>query len=107
MEGSGGGDLGGKVFPLEIHINPMTHPESTSDPAQVQLLASMLDCMTEHDLCALFAITSGTAEAWRKRRKGPAYSLVGNRVLYPRQAVRDFVERQIRGREAIAAASLL
>jgi hypothetical protein len=69
----------------------MNHLEITSDLAKVQLLASLLDCMTEQDLCALFAITSGTAEAWRKRRKGPAYALVGNRVLYPRQSVREFL----------------
>lgn len=85
----------------------MTHSECTSGPAQVQLLASSLDCLTEQDLCALFAITPGTAEAWRKRRKGPAYALVGNRVLYPRQSVREFMERQIRGGEPSLGAALL
>lgn len=85
----------------------MTHPECTSNAAQVQLLASLLDCLTEQDLCALFAITLGTAEAWRKRRKGPAYALVGNRVLYPRQSVREFMERQIRGGESSLGSALL
>lgn len=85
----------------------MNHLDVTSDFAKVQILASLLDCMTEQDLCALFAITPGTAEAWRKRRKGPSYALVGNRVLYPRQAVREFLERQIRGGEAGGAAALI
>jgi hypothetical protein len=85
----------------------MNHLDVTSDFAKVQLLASLLDCMTEQDLCALFAITPGTAEAWRKRRKGPAYSLVGNRVLYPRHAVREFMERQIRGGESDIRSALL
>ena len=85
----------------------MNHLDVTSDFAKVQILASLLGCMTEQDLCALFAITPGTAEAWRKRRKGPAYALVGNRVLYPTHAVREFMERQIRGGEASTLTSLL
>jgi hypothetical protein len=59
-------------------------------------LAAAVDCMTEEEFRLLADITEGTSESWRKRGKGPAYVLIGNRYLYPRAAVREFVQRQVR-----------
>lgn len=70
-------------------------------------IAQSLDCLTESDLCTLAGITPGTAAAWRKRGTGPAYSLVGNRVLYPRAKVSEFIERQLRERAAMPGGSFL
>jgi predicted site-specific integrase-resolvase len=72
-----------------------------------QAIARDLDYLTEQDICQLCSITAATAEAWRKRHKGPAYALAGNRVLYPKAAVRAFLESQIRRPVAIAAKTLL
>jgi hypothetical protein len=69
-------------------------------------LALAMDYLTEQDLCALCDITASTAEAWRKRHKGPRYSLAGNRVLYPRAAVREFLDDQVRERAISAKAAL-
>lgn len=83
-----------------------TRPPS-SDPSRAQDLAQALDCLTEEDLCALCNIAPSTAEAWRKRHTGPAYALVGNRVLYPKQKVAEFLERQTRERREVPARSML
>lgn len=74
---------------------------------RVRDLAQSLDCMTEEDLCLLTATTPGTTESWRKRGKGPAYVLVGNRYLYPRKAVADFVHSNLRERREAPAKDLL
>ena len=76
-------------------------PEGVGQRAQT--LAESLDYLTEQDLCDLCAITPNTAEAWRKRRTGPVYSLVGNRVLYPRASVRDYLESKLRGHGTLSA----
>lgn len=83
-----------------------------SDPAsgyneQLRALAQSLDCFTEQDICALCNITPLTLEAWRKRRRGPRYTLLGNRFLYPRAAVREFIESQLRERPALDAKAVL
>lgn len=70
-------------------------------------LAHSLGYVTEADLCALCQITQTTAENWRKRHKGPKYSLVGNRVLYPLTAVREFLDSQVRERAETSAKGLL
>jgi predicted site-specific integrase-resolvase len=44
----------------------------------------------------LAGITASTAEGWRKRGTGPSYVLVGNRYLYPRQAVQKYMEDRMR-----------
>lgn len=79
------------------------------DPAQARLsvLAQAVDCIAEPDFCFLADITPGTAENWRKRGKGPAYVLIGNRYLYPRQAVVEFVASHLRERRPPAAKSVL
>ncbi len=67
----------------------MQNTAPLADHTRLQSLADSLDCLTEEDLQLFAAITPGTAEAWRKRHKGPAFIRIGNRVLYPRKAVAD------------------
>ena len=74
--------------------------------SRVQELAESLDCMTEQDFQLLAEITPGTAEAWRKRRKGPDYIRIGNRVLYPRKAVAKHLDSLTRERPALGKALL-
>ena len=59
-------------------------------------LAQSLDCLAEPDFCLLADITPSTAESWRKRRKGPAYILIGNRYLYPRAEVAKHLQTLVR-----------
>ena len=74
---------------------------------RIRDIAQSVDCLTEPDLCLLAGITSTTAENWRKRGKGPAYVLIGNRYLYPRQAVVEFVASNLRERHAVPAKAVL
>lgn len=71
---------------------------TTPDPARISALAVSLDFIPEPDFCALAGITPTTAEAWRKRHKGPAYVLLGRNYYYPRQAVADYLQTLIRER---------
>ena len=74
---------------------------------RVEALAQSLDCLTEQDVCALYDITPLTAEAWRKRGKGPAYILAGNRYLYPRTSVAADLQTRVRERVAVPAKGVL
>lgn len=74
---------------------------------RIRALADSLDCFTEDDLLLLAGITHGTASAWRKRGTGPAYVLVGNRYLYPRTALREFLAGQVREPRNVAAKAAL
>lgn len=82
-------------------------PETITPAARIDALVLSMDYITEQDLCLLCGITPLTAETWRKRHKGPEYALVGNRVLYPRNAVRAFLDAQIRQRSTPAPKALL
>lgn len=77
------------------------------DEARVSTLAQSVDCLAESDFCLLAGITAGTAESWRKRGKGPAYVLIGNRYLYPRQAVLEFVASNLRERASVPMKAVL
>ena len=73
------------------------------DIERVRDIAQSLDCVTEPDLCLLADITPATAESWRKRGKGPAYALIGNRYLYPRSEVAAFLKSIVRERPSRAS----
>ncbi len=79
----------------------------TTDDSRLRDIAQSLDCLTEEDLNLLTNTTSGTTESWRKRGKGPAYVLVGNRFLYPRKAVAEFIQLNVRERREVPAKGLL
>ena len=84
----------------------MIHPPS-EELERISALAHSLDCIAEPDLCLLAKITPTTAETWRKRGTGPAYVLMGNRYLYPRKAVAEFLQSKVRERRATPAAGVL
>ena len=87
--------------------------EATLQPAaenqldRLRTLADKLDCLTETDLMLLGKLSQSTVEAWRKRGTGPAYILLGNRYLYPRQAVQKYLEGITRERNSVAAKEAL
>lgn len=73
---------------------------------RIRELAESLDCFIEEDFQALADVKPGTAEAWRKRGKGPAYIRLGNRVLYEREAVKQFLQTLVRSRSNVAGSLL-
>ena len=68
-------------------------------------LARSLDFFTEEDFASLAGIKASTAEAWRKRGKGPRFVRLGNRVLYPRDAVLEHLRSLERTRTGSLVAS--
>ena len=70
-------------------------------------MADLLDCFIEEDFQLLAGATSGTVESWRKRGKGPAYILLGNRYLYPRKAVSKYLESITKERTNAARGAFL
>ena len=78
--------------------------EATLQPAaenqldRLRTLADKLDCLTEADFTLLANASPSTVEAWRKRGTGPSYILIGNRYLYPRQAVSEYLHGLTRER---------
>jgi predicted site-specific integrase-resolvase len=76
-------------------------------PDRIGLLAQSLDFFTEADFIALAGIKAATAEAWRKRGKGPAHVRLGNRVLYPRAAVAEFLKSNVKQRHRVGVAAAL
>ena len=83
---------------------------STTPPeelARLRGLAERLDCILEEDFHLLAEITPGTAQAWRNRGRGPAYVLLGNRFLYPFNAVVKHLETLRRDMPAAAGKKLL
>ena len=87
--------------------------EATLQPAaenqldRLRTLADKLDCLTETDIMLLGKLSQSTVEAWRKRGQGPAYILLGNRYLYPRKAVQNYLEGITRERNSVAAKEAL
>lgn len=74
---------------------------------RLQALADKLDCLTEADFTLLANASQSTVEAWRKRGTGPAYILLGNRYLYPRKAVAEYLQGITRERSRKAMAGML
>lgn len=74
---------------------------------RLRALADKLDCLTETDMMLLGKLSQSTVEAWRKRGTGPAYILLGNRYLYPRKAVAQYLESATRARSQQSAKELL
>jgi hypothetical protein len=78
----------------------------TGDIERVRQMAERLDCFLEEDFRALTLTTPKTVEEWRKRGK-VAYVLIGNRYLYPRQAVQEFVASNLRERASVPIKAVL
>ena len=75
--------------------------------ASIRDLARSLDCIPDEDLQALANVKASTTEAWRKRGKGPAYIVFGNAILYPREAVAEYLRTLMLERQSSTARSLL
>lgn len=75
--------------------------------ARLTSLADSLDCLTEADLVLLANASPNTVESWRKRGTGPSYILLGNRYLYPREALRRYLEGITREQKTARKGSLL
>lgn len=80
----------------------MEHQTTDTESARIRYMADKLDCFIEEDFQLLAMATENTVEAWRKRGHGPAYIRLGNRYLYPRKSVAEFMESivRVRGTEA-------
>ena len=76
------------------------------DIEHIRRMAESLDCLLEDDFRLLAGATRVTVEAWRKRGQGPAYIRLGNRVLYPREAVSAYLRSITRERNLGAGARL-
>lgn len=76
------------------------------DIERIRRMADSLDCLLEDDFRLLAGATRGTVEAWRKRGQGPAYIRLGNRVLYPRDAVSEYLRSIVRERNHRTGATL-
>lgn len=70
------------------------------DLERLRLMAASVDCFIEEDFRLLAGATQGTIEAWRKRGRGPSYVRLGNRFLYPRDAVAEHLRSLARDRGA-------
>lgn len=79
-------------------------PEGTS---RLVTLADRLDCLTETDLMLLADVAPSTVEAWRKRGESPSYVRAGNRYLYPRAAVAEWLNARMRKRSEVAVEGVL
>jgi hypothetical protein len=75
-----------------------TGAQHTDTEASVRELARSLDCIPDAELQALAKVKASTTEAWRKRGKGPAYIVFGNAILYPREAVVEYLKTLVRER---------
>jgi hypothetical protein len=73
---------------------------------RLRALANDLECLTEDDFILLTGVTPSTAEAWRKRKQGPSYIRVGNRVFYPKAALADYLKSLVKERPNAAKALL-
>lgn len=58
----------------------------------LRAMAARLDCFIEEDVQELAGVTATTFTAWKKRGTGPAYILFGNRYLYQRKAVAEYLD---------------
>lgn len=72
--------------------------QNTANQTRLRAISDGLDCLTEDDLLLLAAVQKSTAEAWRKRGTGPAFIRLGNRYLYPRAAVAEYLAGLTRAR---------
>ena len=80
--------------------------DDQNDIERIRSMADSLECLLEDDFRMLAGATQSTVEAWRKRGQGPAYIRLGNRVLYPRDAVAEYLKTLIRERNAPRSAFL-
>ena len=81
--------------------------ESSGGGSRLRCLVDRLDCFTEEDFLLLTDASPSTLEQWRKRGEGPAYIRAANRILYPRQAVVDWLQTRLRERPSVPVGRML
>ena len=69
-----------------------------ADKDRLRQLAESVDCITDEDLAILADTKLTTVEAWRKRGMGPSYILIGNRFLYQKKVVSEYLSTLVRER---------
>jgi len=84
----------------------MTDETNSIEVERLRALAESLDCLTEQDFQLLTGATTGTIEAWRKRRQGPDYIRFGNNYFYPRASIAAHMRKLTRERQALGKALL-
>lgn len=75
--------------------------------SRVSELAASVDCMSDEEFAVLANVKLSTLDAWRRRGKGPDYILLGNRYIYPRSAVRHYLQTLVRSRGRLGVATAL
>ena len=83
----------------------MRTPQQELD--RLRELAHSLDCLPDEDVQMLGGVKPSTTENWRKRGEGPPYVLFGNRFLYPRQPLAEFLKKRLRERDSVPAKAVL
>lgn len=81
--------------------------DEASEAVLKREVAHSFDCLTEEEVLALAGVKKTTLEARRKRRQAPAYILVGNNYLYPREAVATWLRSQVREPRDVCGANAL
>ena len=54
----------------------------------------LADYLTESDLSGALSITVRGLRLWRQKRQGPPWTKLGSRILYRRDAFRDWLKAQ-------------
>lgn len=54
----------------------------------------LADHLTDSEFCAEFEITARTARKWRGRPDGPPHICIGRTVLYPRDALLEWLRKR-------------
>jgi hypothetical protein len=52
------------------------------------------DYMTPPDLCAVLGVCKRTLDRWRTARKGPPRTKIGQKILYRKSGVSDWLRRR-------------
>jgi excisionase family DNA binding protein len=59
-------------------------------------MTSELELLTVEEAATILRLSPATLNKWRSlHNSGPKFTRVGRRVLYPRQALEDFVRRNV------------
>ncbi len=80
-------------------------PELDALEREVEILAAQVDCFTARQVSRLAGITPGTLETQVKRNTAPPSVLYGNRRLFPRAQLRQWLDGRLA--ERVSRASTL
>lgn len=104
----------GTIYPIATRQPRHTMEAQTALPSpaaapeieRARQLADTVACVITEDLCALASVTRSTADTWAKRGEGPPFVYLGNRRLYPRAALQQFILDRVKSR-GVSARDLL